>query len=74
MSRAGQAGEVGSVFRTVVATHLAVHGLRGRPVSGLDLPSGVDPIRLDFETTDPTDDIRVKAQAHPRASPHRDGR
>ncbi|WP_080644111.1 NACHT domain-containing protein [Salinispora arenicola] len=59
MSRAGQAGEVGSVFRCVVATHLAVHGLRSRSVLGLDIPSGVDPIRLDFETSDPTDDIRV---------------
>ncbi|OJG07883.1 NACHT domain protein [Pseudonocardia autotrophica] len=59
MNRAGQAGEVGSVFRTVVALHLAVHGLRGRTVAGLDLPSGVDPIRLDFETSDPTDDIRI---------------
>ncbi len=59
MSRAGQAGEVGSVFRCAVATHLAVHGLRSRPVPGLDLPGGVDPIRLDFETSDPTDDIRV---------------
>lgn len=59
MSRAGQAGEVGSVFRCAVATHLAVHGLRSRSVSGLALPGGVDPIRLDFETSDPTDDIRV---------------
>ncbi|MFI9100529.1 NACHT domain-containing protein [Streptomyces fildesensis] len=59
MSRAGQAGEVGSVFRCAVATHLAVHGLRSRSVSGLDLPEGVDPIRLDFETEEPTDDIRV---------------
>jgi len=59
MSRAGQAGEVGSVFRCAVATHLAVHGLRSRSVLGLDLPGGVDPIRLDFETSDPTDDIRV---------------
>lgn len=59
MSRAGQAGEVGSVFRCAVATHLAVHGLRSRSVSGLHLPAGVDPIRLDFETDDPTDDIRV---------------
>lgn len=59
VSRAGQAGEVGSVFRCGVATHLAVHGLRSRPVSGLDLPEGVDPVRLDFETADPTDDIRV---------------
>ncbi|MDK9499797.1 hypothetical protein QEZ40_005232 [Streptomyces katrae] len=59
MSRAGQAGEVGSVFRCAVATHLAVHGLRGRSVSGLELPAEVHPIRLDFETDDPTDDIRV---------------
>lgn len=59
MSRAGQAGEVGSVFRCVVATHFAVHGIRSRSVLGLDLPSGVDPIRLDFETSEPTDDIRV---------------
>jgi hypothetical protein len=59
LSRAGQAGEIGSVFRCAVATHLAVHGLRSRLVTGLDLPSGVDPIRLDFETNDPTDDIRA---------------
>ena len=59
MSSAGKANEVGSVFRCAVATHLAVHGLRGRTVSGLDLPNGVDPIRLEFETSDPTDDIRV---------------
>ncbi|MEW1547844.1 NACHT domain-containing protein [Streptomyces tsukubensis] len=36
-----------------------MHGLRGRPVSGLDVPAGVWPVRLDFETSDPTDDIRV---------------
>ncbi|MFI2234851.1 hypothetical protein [Streptomyces chrestomyceticus] len=36
-----------------------MHGLRSRSVSGLDLPDGVVPIRLDFETDDPTDDIRV---------------
>lgn len=59
MSRAGQAGEVGSVFRCELAAHLAVHGLRGRTVSGLDVPAGVWPVRLDFETSDPTDDIRV---------------
>src|SRR3954454_3625187 len=59
MSRAGQAGGVGSVFRCAVATHLAVHALRSRAISGLDLPDGVDPLRLDFETSDPTDDIRV---------------
>ncbi|MER5814094.1 MULTISPECIES: NACHT domain-containing protein [Streptomyces] len=59
MSRAGQAGEVGSVFRCELAVHLAVHGLRGRAVSGLDVPAGVWPVRLDFETSDPTDDIRV---------------
>lgn len=55
MRRAGQAGEVGSVFRCAVATHLAVHALHSRSVSGLDLPDGVDPVRLDFETDDPTD-------------------
>lgn len=59
LSRAGQAGEVGSVFRCELATHLAVHGLRSRQISALHLPDGVDPIRLDFETSDPTDDIRV---------------
>ncbi|XKK40760.1 hypothetical protein HFP72_09830 [Nocardiopsis sp. ARC36] len=42
-----------------MATRLAVHGLRSRPVPGLDLPDGVAPVRLDFETSDPTDDIRV---------------
>ncbi|MFF9143897.1 NACHT domain-containing protein [Streptomyces sp. NPDC014861] len=59
MSRAGQAGEVGSVFRCELATHLAVHGLRSRTVPGLGLPPEVWPVRLDFETRDPTDDIRV---------------
>ncbi|MER7877205.1 NACHT domain-containing protein [Streptomyces solisilvae] len=59
MSRAGQAGEVGSVFRCELAVYLAVHGLRSRPVSGLDVPADVWPVRLDFETSDPTDDIRV---------------
>lgn len=59
MSRAGQAGEVGSVFRCAVGVYLAVHGLRSRSISGLDLAGGSDPIRLDFETSDPTDDIRV---------------
>jgi hypothetical protein len=67
LSRAGKANEVGSVFRCVVATHLAVHGLRGRPVSGLDLPAGVFPVRLDFETDDPTDDIRVTFSTGRRA-------
>ncbi|MEU0445603.1 NACHT domain-containing protein [Streptomyces tendae] len=28
-------------------------------MSGLDVPAGVWPVRLDFETSDPTDDIRV---------------
>jgi hypothetical protein len=59
VSRAGQAGEIGSVFRCELATHFAVHGLRGRPLSGLDVPAEVWPVRLDFETSDPTDDIRV---------------
>lgn len=59
MSRAGRAGEVGSVFRCAVATYMAVHGLRSQPIAGLDLPTGVDPVRLDFETSDPTDDICV---------------
>ncbi|WP_268249796.1 hypothetical protein [Streptomyces albospinus] len=36
-----------------------MHGLRSRSASGLDLPDGADSIRLDFETDDPTDDIRV---------------
>lgn len=59
MSRAGRANEVGSVFRCGVATYVVVHGMRGLPVAGLDVPSGVNPIRVDFETTDPTDDLRV---------------
>ncbi|MGW4720636.1 NACHT domain-containing protein [Nocardia sp. NPDC004260] len=58
-SRAGQANEVGSVFRNVVATYLAVFGLASRPIPGLELPDNVYPVRLDFETADPTDDIRV---------------
>lgn len=59
MSRAGQGNEVGSVFRCAVATYLAVHGLRSHPVPGLELPDEVHPTGLDFETADPTDDIRV---------------
>jgi len=47
------------VFRVAVATYLAVHGLREQPVHDLDLPAGVHPVRLDFETNDPTDDIKV---------------
>ncbi|WP_328714236.1 NACHT domain-containing protein [Nocardia salmonicida] len=58
-SRAGQANEVGSVFRNVVATYFAVFGLASRPIPGLDLPDNVYPVRLDFETADPTDDICV---------------
>lgn len=57
MSRAGQADAVGGVFRVVAATYLAVHALREQPVAGLDLPSDVHAIRLDFETDDPTDDL-----------------
>jgi hypothetical protein len=59
MSRAGQGNEAGSVFRCVAATHLAVHGLRGASISGLELSEGLDLVRLDFETSDPTDDIRA---------------
>ncbi|MBD3777673.1 MAG: hypothetical protein IE923_00210 [Micrococcales bacterium] len=47
------------MFRTHVAVYLAMHGLRGRSVPGLDLPAGTVPVRLDFETDDPTDDIKV---------------
>ncbi len=57
MSRAGQASEVGSVFRCAAANHIVIHGLRGQAVAGLDLPAGVDAVRIDFETADPTDDV-----------------
>lgn len=59
MSRAGQADAVGGVFRGTVATYLAMHALREHAVAGLDLPPGVYATRLDFETQDPTDDIKV---------------
>ncbi|MFF1530275.1 NACHT domain-containing protein [Cellulomonas sp. NPDC058312] len=59
MSTAGRADAAGGLFRIHVAIYLAVHGLRGRSVPGLDLPADVVPVRLAFETADPTDDIKV---------------
>jgi hypothetical protein len=64
---------------------VAVHGLRSQPIAGFDLPAGVDSVRLDFETSDPTDDIRITFSDARRAyvsakrkvtrpSAHRDGR
>lgn len=59
MSKAGQADAVGGVFRVVAATYLAVHALRDQPVAGLELPNDVHTVRLDFETDDPTDDLKA---------------
>ncbi len=57
MSSAGQANEAGSIFRRDAATYLTVHTLAGIPVAALAGPGLVE--RLDFETSDETDDIRV---------------
>lgn len=59
MSSAGQADAVGGVFRVVAATYLAAHALTQQTIPALDLPYGVHALRLDFETTEPTDDIKV---------------
>ncbi len=59
VSRAGQASAVGDVFRAEVSTFLAVHALGGRDVADLALPSGTTAQRVEFETDDPTDDVRV---------------
>jgi NACHT domain len=59
-SRGGQANEAGSVFRRGVATSLAVRGLLGREVPGLDLGGGIHPSGLAFETDDATDDIMCR--------------
>ncbi|MFP3712592.1 NACHT domain-containing protein [Puerhibacterium sp. TATVAM-FAB25] len=59
MSSAGRADAGGGVFRTHVAVYVAVLGLRGRTVPGLDLPDYVVPVALHFETDDPTDDLKV---------------
>ena len=55
MSSAGQANEAGSVFRRDAAVYFAVYALIGKPIAPLDQAARVQ--RLDFETTDPTDDI-----------------
>lgn len=55
MSSAGQGNEAGSVFRRNAATYFAVHALIGIPVEALQSTRHV--LRIDFETTDPTDDI-----------------
>ncbi|WP_156887405.1 hypothetical protein [Propionicicella superfundia] len=55
MSSAGQANEAGSVFRRDAAVYFAVYALIGKPIAPLNQTARVQ--RLDFETTDPTDDI-----------------
>jgi hypothetical protein len=60
MSSAGQANEAGSVFRRDAAVHFAVHALAGAQVGSL--PNASPVTRIDFETADPTDDIRVTHQ------------
>lgn len=60
-SRAGQANEAGSVHRRGVAAYLAVYGLisRGLPAAGHH-DQGPFPVRLEFETNQPTDDITCR--------------
>lgn len=55
MSSAGQANEAGSVFRRNAAVYFAVYALIGRPVGAMDASRCV--LRIDLETSDPTDDI-----------------
>jgi hypothetical protein len=56
--RAGQANEAGSVHRREVAAWLAAHGLASRGLSSAGhAADGPFPMRLDFETDQPTDDI-----------------
>lgn len=57
-NRAGVANEAGSVHRRGVAAYLAVYGLLGQGVSAAGFPDGGPfPVRIDFETDEPTDDI-----------------
>jgi hypothetical protein len=57
-SRAGVAGEAGSLHRRGVAAYLAAFGLLGRglPAAGHS-EGGPFPVRLEFETDQPTDDL-----------------
>lgn len=55
MSSAGQANEAGSVFRRDAAVYFAVFALIGKPIDRLNQTARVQ--RLEFETSDPTDDI-----------------
>ncbi|WP_213013916.1 NACHT domain-containing protein [Paractinoplanes toevensis] len=58
----GVGNERGSVHRRGVAVLLAARGLAGAP---LTLPSGATflPVRLDFETDQPTDDVKATADS-----------
>lgn len=57
-SRAGQGNEAGSVHRRGVAAYLAAHGLASQGLSAAGhAVNGPSPIRLEFETDQPTDDI-----------------
>ena len=60
-NRAGVANEAGSVHRRGVAAYLAVHGLLGRGLATAGHSSGGPfPVRIDFETDEPTDDIACR--------------
>jgi hypothetical protein len=57
-SGGGLANEAGSVHRRGVAAYLAAHGLLGRGLPGIGHEvRGPFPVRLEFETDRPTDDI-----------------
>lgn len=58
-SRGGQANEAGSSYRAGVATLIAVLGLVGRPILALEYTSNQSPNLIEFETTDPLDDIAM---------------
>lgn len=58
-NRGGQANEAGSTYRAGVATFVAVFGLIGRPVGALEYHDGQHPVRIEFESTDPVDDLTL---------------
>src|SRR5216683_5862862 len=60
-NRAGVANEAGSLHRRGVAAYMAVHGLLGRglPAAGHQ-GWGPFPVRVEFETDEPTDDITCR--------------
>lgn len=60
-NRGGQANEAGSTYRGGVATFVAVFGLIGRPVVALEYHDGQHPVRIEFESTDPVDDLTLTA-------------